>query len=186
MPNIKTRKGAYRYIIFGHSNVYKFPAFRYAAGVIKSMPKMLLSGDGKFIWQELRWGWRNFIRGIRENWSEYQCWKRMHTPFLVPTRFSLFGFLNIQKFQAGQEPSREEMAAIFSKLPPLAQREMSQVESHCLEPGNFVKTSYGYALVDYDNGTTPAADRYPFTIFLEKWHNELENILIPKIKQSNR
>ena len=179
---MKTKKGAYRYVVFGKNVVFKLPAIHYVLGVIKAIPKMVSQGDGKFIWKEFKWGWRNFLRGIRENRSEYLCWKRMRSSFLVPTYANFFGLMNVQKLQRGIEPTREEMVKVFAELPLEARQSLQNVESHCLEPGNFLKTDFGYILVDYDNGTTPAADRYPFTDFLERWHTELEAVLIPKIK----
>ena len=177
---MKTQKGAFRYVMFGEKRVYKFAATRYFFGVIKSAPHMLFNGDGFFIFKELAWGFRNFIRGISENWTEYRSWRRLRTPFLIPTTFSC-GLMNIQIRAMGEAPSREELEALFLQLPLPAQRELRELEAHCIEPANFVKTKDGIKLVDYDNGTTDTALKHPFGVFLERWHSDLEKIFIPKI-----
>ncbi len=151
--------------------------------MVKNIPRMIKNGDGSFILKEARWGWLNFTRGISENLSEHKCWKRIKAPFLAQTYFSL-GIVTISKRQYGQPPSPEELALALKKLPEPAQAEIKNLDGHCLEASNFVKTPQGIILVDYDNGTAPTAKKYPFTIFLEKWHRELENVFLPKIVQN--
>ncbi len=177
---MKTKKGAFRLVIFGKNNVYKIATLRYFWGVVKSIPRMLMHGDGKFIAKELLWGLKNFIRGINENRSEQLCWKRLKSPFLARTVWG-FGLINIQKRAYGESPSNEELNRTFSQLPPQAQQALHNVEAHCLEPGNFIKTPIGLIVVDYDNGSGPIAKKYPFTVFLEQWHKELSRYFIPKV-----
>jgi hypothetical protein len=177
---METKKGSFRFVIFSQHNVYKIPSLHYFWGVVKNIPRMLYHGDGKFIIKELRWGWINFLRGITENNSEALCWKRMRSPFLIPTHLGL-GIVNIQQRARGDVPSHEEIFQLFSKLSEPAQQDLKKLEAHCLEPGNFIKTRDGIKLVDYDNGTSPTALLYPFTIFLEKWHTELEKAFIPQV-----
>lgn len=179
---MKTKKGAYRFVIFSKNYVYKFPAMRYAWGVIKNIPRMIIHGDSKFIWTEFVWGLKNWHRGISENRSEARTWKRLQSQFLAPITFSLWGFVNIQKRENGPTPTRESLSDMLSKLPESAQADLAQVESHCLEPGNFVETSIGIRLIDYDDGTSSSGKKLSFGIFLEKWHKELSRLMIPRIK----
>ncbi len=176
------KKGAYRFVVFTPKYVFKIPTPRYAWGVLKNIPRMLKNGDGKFIYKELSWGLKNMLRGVRENKSEYSCWKRMQSPFLSKTFFSFFGILNIQARQTGDSPNREALLEMFLKLPQEAQKQLQQVESHCLEPANFINTNRGLILVDYDDGTRSKDQRLPFTVFLERWHKELRELLIPRVK----
>ena len=182
---MQTKKGAFRLVVIGNKYVYKFPAMRFFWGVIKNIPRMLLRGDGKFIFGELAWGWKNFLRGVSENNSERRCWKRTRRPFLVPTLWGL-GLLNIQKREYGPPPSAEELQYYFGKLSPTAREAIKNLDAHCLEPGNFIKTPAGIKLVDYDDGNSPAAKKYPFTLFLEKWHRELEEALMPRISHFDK
>lgn len=180
---MKTKKGAYRFVIFSKNYVFKFPTLRYAFGVCKNIPKMILHGDGKFIITELSWGLKNWMRGVKENQSEYLCWRRMKSPFLAPTHTSFFGLCNVQKRIYGEMPSREYLNEIFALFPVYIQSDLAQVEAHCLEPGNFIKTPIGICLIDYDNGTSSSTQKLSFTTFLEKWNKELLPIFIPKIKK---
>ncbi len=181
---METKKGANRFVIMTKDKVYKFASMRYFFGVARSIPRMLKNGDGSFILKELRWGWINFTRGVHENFAERQCWKRMRSPFLSPTLLNT-GIFCVSKRQYGTTPSQEELWAAFNKLPDAAQKELKELEAHCLEPSNFIKTHKGYVLIDYDNGTSPTAKAHPFSIFLERWHKELEQILIPQIPKAN-
>jgi len=177
---MKTNKGAYRFVIFTKTKVYKFATFHYVWGVLKNIPRMIKNGDSKFIIKELLWGFRGFGRGIAENKSEFSCWKRTRSPLLVPTYFGC-GIVNVQKRQYGTTPTHEELQKLFAKLPPQTQFDLHLVESHCLEPGNFMQTKDGMVFVDYDDGTSPTAKQHPFTVFIEKWHRELKNTFIPRI-----
>lgn len=178
---VKTKKGAYRLVILGGKRVYKIASLHYFWGVFKNIPHMLLNGDGRFIFKELMWGWANFQRAIKENFDEYRCWHRLRAPFLAATTFSC-GIFNVQTRAIGATPTHEELLAAFQKLTGQAQADMRLLDSHCLEPGNFIKTSVGFQLVDYDDGNSPIFKNYPFTVFLERWHKELEAVLIPRIK----
>jgi len=51
-----------------------------------------------------KWQW--FMKGIRQNTSEYQCWKKTRASFLVPTYFTC-GILNIQKAEDGEQPTHK-------------------------------------------------------------------------------
>lgn len=179
---MKTKKGAYRFVIFSKNYVYKFPAFRYAWGVIKNIPRMIIHGDSRFIWKEFMWGLKNWYRGISENRSENRSWKRLQSPFLAPTSFSLWGLINIQRREDGQTPTRESLSNMLSQLPEAAQADLAQVESHCLEPGNFIETKFGLRLIDYDDGTSSSGKKLSFGTFLEKWHKELNRLMIPRIR----
>lgn len=177
---MQIKKGAYRLVIFTSKRVYKFPTLRYFWGVAKSVPRMLKNGDGQFVGKELLWGWKNFLRGITENRSEYRCWRRMQKPFMAKVLWGC-GFMNIQERIYGQVPTHDELKSYFSRLPEPVQNDLRQVEPHCIEPENFVITKNGLILIDYDDGNGPHADKYPFTVFLERWHSQLEQVFLPKV-----
>jgi len=57
-------------------------------------------------------GW--FFRGMVENWQEWTFYRKSKNPFLLPTYFSIFGWLNIQ--QLGMEPEIEEQIFLTQLL----------------------------------------------------------------------
>jgi hypothetical protein len=89
-------KGTYKYVFsfpkFGF--VIKFPIIRVKECVSAYRRGFLHLGGIKyyhtFIWY--------IFRGINENWNEFKFYRKHKSSWLLPTYFSLFGLINIQKY----------------------------------------------------------------------------------------
>ena len=108
-------------------------------------------------WGSLRKCWsfgiksRGFIRnmllgGIYANRIEYIFWKRTKHNFLVPTIFSLFGIINIQKYA---EPLSEDYNGIGRVLHKRTGGK-TKVSNHTFEnPHNFCRHGEFIRMIDY-------------------------------------
>ncbi len=118
-----------------------------------------------------KWYW--FRKGVKQNVSEYRCWKSCKAPFLVPTYFT-FGLINIQKAEYGEEPNIIEMARLDDAILAATSREFNELDPHCLNPKNFLRNEHGYKIVDYGDGSSRVM---LFPLFITKWQKELAKIL---------
>lgn len=114
---------------------------------------------------------RHFLSCIRQNLNEYLLWKKLKAPFLSKTYFS-FGIMNIQNFEKGDHPTKEELSAIFKRIDASTHNERMQLSSHCLNLQNFIRTKKGLRLVDY--GDTTERPGLPLDAFLIKWKDVLQ------------
>jgi hypothetical protein len=75
------------------------------------------------------------LRGIWQNWEEYRLWRRTGSRCLEPTRFSLFGLINIQTFGPQQRPVTE--AELRSQLARLTDGLVKRDWHHFANPHKF-------------------------------------------------
>lgn len=118
-------------------------------------------------------GFSSFRENIRQNLTEYRCWKVTRAPFLAPTYITL-GFVNIQKRERGQQPSRKEMTEMLEAIAERTGQQVYQMNKHCVSWENFIKTQNGIRIIDYgDGGCGPKL----FPEFIGQWQNEIKSVL---------
>ena len=170
------KKGTGRTVVFFGCFALKFCRIKPLLDILKYLQEEELS--------ELRWnsflsnvkfGWYFFRRGIKQNLTEYDCWKKTKAPFLAPTYFSL-GIMNIQKKEEGEQPALEKMVKIISAIAEKTGADFSEiycVDPHCLQPDNFLKNENGYIIVDYGDSDNV----FTFPQFIAKWQKEITAVL---------
>ncbi len=175
---MKVIRGSGRVVLIAGNYVFKFPRIYHLLKVAKIVPRLMIKFKWRFIFINAKWGWQGFRNGIRQNVAEYHCWRSCAAPFLVPTYFSI-GLLNIQKFQQGTPPSRNEMKTLLLQIDQNTNGECKIIDQHCFNRENFIKNNSGYSIVDYGDSRN-----YPFrfTHFIVRWQSELATILSTKIE----
>lgn len=88
------------------------------------------------------------FKGLIENWHEYKLYCEIHSPFLVPTYFSLLGFINIQK---RGELFEMEGVDMWIQMILLSNKEVWDNSHHFANPANFSKTNGRLQMLDYGN-----------------------------------
>ncbi len=111
----------------------------------------------------------NFRAGRKANSEEFKFFRKNKFVILRPSYFSLFGFLNIQKF--GHVLDKKEFALFVSKM----QMQMYELNEtfhneihHFSNPGNYVLENGAVQLVDYH--TKSVCD------LIEEYASQLEKI----------
>ncbi len=96
---------------------------------------------------ELEESFRELIfGGIVKNWREYWFFIKSHNSFLVPTYFSLFGFLNIQGL--GQ-PCLIDSDTLRLQFACLTNGEVARDGHHFINPKNFCFLKKKLRIQDY-------------------------------------
>jgi hypothetical protein len=94
---------------------------------------------------------RRLFLGIRDNWSEFVFYVFHPSPFLMPTYFSLFGLLNIQK---RGEKARIERINLLSQLRVIT-NDAIKADGHAfLNTDNFCVLDGHLLMVDYGSPKT--------------------------------
>lgn len=108
---IQYRFGATRFVVLVGNIAIKFPRprplyvlIRFARHVRNKEVKKRLLGHGQ---TPTIGAMRYLFGGIVTNWNEHRVWKNHAHDILVPTWFSLFGLVNIQK--RGAEVDQQEL-----------------------------------------------------------------------------
>lgn len=96
---MKIVRGNTRTVLIFENFVVKFPQMhlRKTYKLLRMMPCYqwpLIWGNSIYSGDSIR---RNLFRGIVVNWKEFSFYCSTQSLFLVPTYFSLFGLLNVQK-----------------------------------------------------------------------------------------
>ena len=94
---------------------------------------------------------RLLFRGILENWREFRFYHRSRSRFLVPTYFSLFGMLNIQK--RGNRTKIKDVN-LWCQLCEMTNNEVwadghtfSNANNFCDDDGKLMMVDYGNARI---------------------------------------
>lgn len=110
------------------------------------------------------------FRGIMANRNEYEYFQEdPENPFLIPTYFSLFGFVNAQPIV---KPIENFSVGLYHKICLLVEdrKELHNFDSHAWEDGNFtLRADNSVALYDY--GSSRA---WPF---VKKYGRQFSKIL---------
>ncbi|MEK7116663.1 MAG: hypothetical protein AAB837_00675 [Patescibacteria group bacterium] len=157
----------------------KFPSAEPFGWIIKTVVKRLLRGDLNSISRIVKTDWVAFCKGLHQNQTEYKCWRRCRAPFLAPTYFSLFGLVNIQKREFGEELTIKDWLRVVGEMGRNTGGDIGELDPHYYTGENFVKKSPSeYCLIDYgDNDCTNSSS---FSGYVLKWHKELTEILCTK------
>ncbi|OGG93353.1 hypothetical protein A2609_01525 [Candidatus Kaiserbacteria bacterium RIFOXYD1_FULL_47_14] len=91
------------------------------------------------------------FRGLSANWNEFRFYRKTKNPFLQPTYFSLFGLLNIQRFD---EPCQLEETGFWWQLLELTNGKVSDDGHHFEEPRNFCFHNGKLRILDYGSRRT--------------------------------
>jgi len=138
-------------LIFGNF-VLKFPRINPLLEIVKSTLKLIFEGKKwSIIHSHNRYRWHWFCKGIRQNITEYQCWKFCHATFLAPTYLTL-GFVNIQGRMSGEEPSEKEMNTLLRQMCGATKSQLLTIDPHCFSTKNFIRSNSGYKKGDYGDG----------------------------------
>lgn len=135
--------------------------------------------DGHF-----RWAWsRKRLTGIRtsktflwdviiNNWQEYKMYRQNKLPMLMPTYFSLFGLINIQK--TGTPIDIDELDFEW-QIYKITNNDLYCDIHHLGNPDNFVMLDGKIMIVDYN---------FRLKDFLEKHGKTIQEKFDPKFKRS--
>lgn len=122
---------------------------------------------------------RNLFKGIHDNWSEYKFFRKTQHRALEQTYFSLFGFLNIQRYG---EPYKFSFDVILPAIVKLIGADAAIKDGHHFgDSANFSFRENKIRYVDYGSKKTQDV----ILEFGEKITNELDVIKL-KEEQKNR
>ena len=112
------------------------------------------------------------IKGFKENWNEFMCWRDNKADFLMPVYFCL-GIIEIQKTSCLREISEAEIDKIWVSLIMLAKQEVWDTDHHHLgSAANYHKEDNRFKLIDYGG--------QGMRQFIKKYRQELEEIFSSK------
>lgn len=95
--------------------------------------------------------WGLLLRGLIANWSEFCFYRKTRNPFLQPTYFSLFGFLNIQRYD---EPCQMKDLNLWRHFCALTGNEVKNDPHHFRESHNFSLHNGKLRILDYGDRRT--------------------------------
>ncbi len=157
--SVKINKGRDRIVlVFPLLRVaVKFPIIHFFAAV-----KPFFCRDTKGKWDYLKdyltWpletdgGFRGLLfRGLSANWNEFWFYQRTRNPFLQPTYFSLFGFLNVQRCDT---PCRLQAVDLCYQLRELTSGRIVDDPHHFANPRNFCFYNGTLRMIDYGSRRT--------------------------------
>lgn len=119
----------------------------------------------------------HFFIGLADNWREFTFYRRTRNPFLQPTYFSLFGFVNFQR--SNTPPCNENPGDIYMGLYYLTDCRVSDDGHHFDEPNNFTVESGRLKILDYGHPTTQKI----IAAYGQKIWEEFDPSQCPKYKQ---
>jgi len=167
---MQIKKSDTRTVLLAGSYVFKFPRLFHLFRILRKAIELIPERKWDLIRINSYWKWRDFYEGIRQNFSEYRCWRATKANFLAPTFFSI-GIINVQKREKGDIPFSKELRIAFQKLPKEAEEERLKIDPHYFSSKNFIKNTEGMRLIDY-------GDKSPdlkFVNFLIRWQKELSS-----------
>lgn len=145
---MRLKQGNTRYVIILKKIVIKLPRIKLLS-FIKSCVHNAKHGNliksFKFSSSALLSPRALLFKGIIDNFNEYRLYKKLHHKLLMPTYFSLFGLLNLQK--RGEVVSEDVHS--FKKLYEATNGEIFK-DSHAFDnPENFCLDQGIFKMVDY-------------------------------------
>lgn len=168
------RRGTGRIVFFCGGFVVKFCRIQSLLNILKDGWRAIYKRENRKLFPSaIHIKWKLFLRGIRQNRTEHNCWKLTHAPFLVPIHFGL-SIANVQKREWGEEPTEDEVDAMIRAVAEKTKRQIYCIDPHCLEPKNFLKTGKGLRIVDYGDASDGSLT---FPQFIIRWQSELASVL---------
>lgn len=130
----------------------KFPIIRLWSA-IRLLRRCIQIGEWKYFkkyWEgpiEAHGGFKAILlRGLTANWGEFLFWWQTRNPFVQPTYFSLFGFVNIQR---ADEPCLMKANDVWCQLLELTNNEVGADSHHFANPRNFCLSEGKLRMLDY-------------------------------------
>ena len=114
-----------------------------------------------------KFGW-----GIWENWQEFMTWLKLRSPFLVPVYLSI-GLVSVQKRAVGEPIDFDDFMEAINRIWERTNRQIMELNLHNLDEDNWVKSEWGYQMVDF--GGRPSG--LHLRSFLGRWKDILEEEL---------
>lgn len=106
---------------------------------------------------------RHIFKGIWENWQEFCLYRRSRLSILVPTWFSLFGIVNIQK---KVEMTTINELTLWCQLCEMTNNEVWADNHTFANPNNFSDVAGKLMIVDYGNQRIhPVLEKFGDKIF---------------------
>lgn len=142
--------GATRFVILVGSIAIKLPRLR----LIWALMRLMQYGSKGKVRSRLRTYGRNTVHGgVRyilsgwvANWQEYRLWASTRNPLLVPTVFSFFGLINVQK---RGEPVSDGKLRTNHPFPQLLRQMSPEGVADMVRPANFCLYESRVRLLDY-------------------------------------
>lgn len=145
-------RGMSRTVVVFDKFVLKFPRiyfFRFLTNIFRFIKMGCFLKSWK--WSIYSFGGaprRLLFKGINDNWLEFYYYRKLKSPFLQPTYFSLFGFVNVQK--TGKKPSVEGRN-LWCQLHEITNGGV-WADSHTFtNPNNFCEENGRLKMLDYGN-----------------------------------
>jgi len=136
----------------------KLPIIIWASNNLKRLVKLAFGRKVSFV-EKLDCSFYLLFRGITDNWNEFQFYLRTRHPFVIPTYFSFFGLLNIQR--AGEKLNKVTQENLIPQLFRLAVKYSGWVGSvltgdghHWETPANFCFWQGKLRILDYGSQHT--------------------------------
>lgn len=95
-----------------------------------------------------------WTKGLRDNWMEFIFFWQYRKPFLQPTLFSFFGFINIQLYGEILSEEEFERADIWSQFLDLTNKEHLNDNHHFENGANFCVVNSHLRMIDYGSPKT--------------------------------
>lgn len=155
MITLNLKVGCRRYVIvIGPWIALKFPRIRLwlAVNVLRDDIKNgnMLNKFQKYDYRYAGTIQHAVLAGLMENWKEFVYWRRFGFDWLVPTYFSLFGLVNVQK--AGEEFDFDKNGIFWSQISEHFGDKVYEGDEHAFaEDENYVLIDSQVRLVDYGN-----------------------------------
>jgi len=95
------------------------------------------------------------LKGIRDNWMEFVFFWKSRSDFLQPTYFSLFGFINIQKYGEILDKEKSNGAEVWQQFFEITHQDHMEDSHHFDNCRNFcIDESGRLRIVDYGSPAT--------------------------------
>ena len=151
---MKIKNGRNRTVIIFEKFVVKIPRIFFK----KSIKIFYRAVEGGYIFKKFAWkpdiktsfSWF-LLSGILDNWREFYFYFKTRPGFVIPTYFSFFGLLNIQK--TGNilvlNDNAEEYMAFFGQLNVITEGAVFNATHTFANPENFSRENGKLLMVDY-------------------------------------
>ncbi len=144
--------------------VLKFPFirfWRFVCSLVRCFknPRLILGRLWRGVSTPIRYplGFRGMLfKGLHANWCEFWFYWRTRNPFLQPTYFSLFGFLNVQRIGEPCLMKPEDVWYQLSGMNKSLQRDLRKDNHHFANPRNFCFFRGKIRMLDYGSSGSRA------------------------------
>lgn len=117
---MKVFRGGSRTVICIGGLAFKFPKYSNLWKILKYTVILGYKRQWKSLRNNTSQGMIYFLDGLMANLSEFAISLYSGSPVLAPVYFSI-GFISVQKYEAGAQPTWKELADLWRQLPEEAQ-----------------------------------------------------------------